>query len=145
MPVPPGYEIVRRPASALLAGGIVGMGISYGTALIVGATQGFDNASGWLAVPIVGPWAAIADRNYDQCNLATVTQARRCASKVVSEVQYITFVAVDGVFQIASSFIILAGAMSARDELLRQDLVHVNVAPGKTGGVDWAVTVQGNL
>ena len=69
----------------------------------------------------------------------------RCISEAVGEVQYITFVAVDGVFQIASALVILAGAISAHDELIRQDLVHFTVAPGKTGGMDWAVTVQGNL
>jgi hypothetical protein len=145
MPVPPGYDVVHKPASGLLTGGVVGLSISYGTAVIVGATQGFDNATGWLAVPLVGPWIAVAERDYEQCKTSTVQQARRCASKVVGEVQYITFVAVDGVFQIASALIILAGAVSARDELIRQDLVHVKVAPGQTGGVDWAVTLQGNL
>jgi len=145
MPVPPGYEVVRHPASGLIIGGLVGMGASYGTALIVGATQSFDNASGWLAMPIAGPFLAIATRDYEQCKTSTVQQARRCVSKAVGEVQYITFAAVDGVFQIASALVILAGAVSSRDELIRQDLVHVNVAPGPTGGVDWAVTVQGNL
>jgi len=145
MPVPPGYQVVNKPASGLLTGGVVGMSISYGTAVIVGATQGFDNATGWLAVPIVGPWIAVAERDYEQCKTSTVQQARRCVSKAVGEVQYITFVAVDGVFQIASALIILAGAISSKDELIREDLVHVKVAPGQTGGVDWAVTVQGNL
>jgi hypothetical protein len=145
MPVPPGYEVVRHPASGLLIGGLVGMGASYGTALIVGATQGFDNASGWLAMPIAGPFLAIATRDYEECKTSTVAQARRCVGKAVGEVQYITFAAVDGVFQIASALVILAGAVSSRDELIRQDLVHVKVAPGPTGGLDWAVTVQGNL
>jgi hypothetical protein len=145
MPVPPGYEIVRHPASGLVIGGVVGLGLSYGTALIVGATQGFDNASGWLAVPVAGPFLAIASRDYEQCKTATVQQARRCVSEAVGQVQYITFAAVDGVFQIASTLVILAGAVSSRDELIRQDLVHLKVAPGPTGGVDWALTVQGNL
>ena len=145
MPVPPGYEVVRRPASGLITGGVIGLSISYGTALIVGATQGFDNAAGWLAVPIAGPWIAIADRNYEQCKTNTVAQARRCVTEAVGQVQYITFTAVDGVFQVASALIILAGAVSSRDELIRQDLVHVKVAPGPTGGLDWAISVQGNL
>jgi len=145
MPVPPGYEVVTHPASGLITAGIVGMSVSYGTAVIVAASQGFDNATGWLMAPVVGPFIAVAERDYEQCKTATVAQARRCVSKAVGEVQYITFAAVDGVFQIASTLVILAGAVSSRDELIRQDLVHVKVAPGKTGGVDWAVTVQGNL
>lgn len=145
MPVPPGYDVVKHPASGLITGGVIGLSISYGTAVIVGATQGFDNAAGWMAVPLVGPFIAIADRNYEQCQTATVAQARRCVTEAVGQVQYITFAAVDGVFQVASALVLLAGAVSSKDELIRQDLVHVKAAPGKTGGVDWAVTVQGNL
>jgi len=119
--------------------------VSYGAGLIVGATQGFDNATGWLALPIAGPWLAIAEREYEQCRTATVQQARRCVSKAVGEVQFITFVAVDGVFQIASSMILLAGAISGKDELIRQDLVHVDVRPSPTGSLDWAVSVHGHF
>jgi hypothetical protein len=145
MPVPPGYTIVHKPATGLITGGLVGFGVSYGGALIVAAAQGFDNASGWLVLPIAGPWLAIAQRDYEQCKTATVAQARRCVSHAVKEVQYITFAAVDGVFQIASSMLVLAGAISARDELIRQDLVHVNVSPNKSGGADWAVTLHGQF
>ena len=143
--MPPGYQVVYRPATGLLVGGLIGMGASYGAALIVGATQGFGNATGWLALPLAGPWLAIAERQYEQCRTATVQQARRCVSKAVGEVQFITFVAVDGVFQLASSMLILAGAISGKDELIRQDLVHVDVRPSPTGSVDWAVSVQGNF
>jgi hypothetical protein len=145
MPVPPGYQIVHRPATGLLAGGFVGMGVSYGAALIVAATQGFDNATGWLALPIAGPWLAIAERSYEQCRTSTIQQARRCVSEAVGEVQFITFVAVDGVFQIASGLLILAGALSSKDELIRGDLVHVDVRPSPTGSLDWAVSVQGRF
>jgi hypothetical protein len=145
MPVPPGYEVVSHPASGLITAGVIGMSISYGTAVIVAATQGFDNATGWLVVPVVGPFVTVAARDYEQCKTATVAQARQCVSGAVGEVQYITFAAVDGIFQMASALVILAGAVSSKDELIRQDLVHVKVAPGKTGGVDWSLTVQGNL
>lgn len=145
MPVPPGYDVVPHPASGLITAGIIGMSVSYGTAVIVAAAQGFDNAAGWMAAPVVGPFISIAARDYEQCKTATVAQARRCVTEAVGQVQYITFAAVDGVFQIASVLVIVAGAVSSRDELIRQDLVHVKVAPGQTGGVDWAVTVRGNL
>jgi hypothetical protein len=145
MPVPPGYQVVTRPATGLIAGGLIGLGVSYGGALIVGATQGFENATGFLALPIIGPWLAIAERKYEECRTATVQQARRCVSKAVGEVQYITFTAVDGVFQLASGLIVVAGMLSSKDELLRQDLVHVDVRPSRSGGVDWSLTVHGNF
>jgi hypothetical protein len=146
MPVPPGYQIVNHPATGIITGGVVGLGASYGAALIVGATQGFKNATGWLAAPIIGPWIAISARSYNQCQTSTVALARRCVEGAVGEVQFITFVAVDGVFQLASGFLTLAGFLSAREELIREDLLpKVSVIPPSPGRREWALSVQGRF
>jgi hypothetical protein len=146
MPVPPGYKVVTRPATGVITGGAVGLAASYATAVIFGAAQGFDNASGWLAAPIIGPWLAITERNYGQCKTANVQEARQCVTQAVHEVQYITFVAVDGVFQMATGFLLLAGALSAKDELLRQDLVpKVSFVVPTEGHHEWALRVQGRF
>lgn len=146
MPVPPGYEVVNHPATGIITGGLVGFGVSYSAGIVVGATQGFKNATGWLAAPIAGPWLAIAERQYEQCKTSTVEQARRCVQKAVGEVQFITFVAVDGVFQLATGFLTLAGLLSSRDELIREDLLpKVSVIPPGPGRREWALSVQGRF
>lgn len=129
MPVPDGYEVVHRPNSGLIAGGLVGLGLTYGVALIVGASEGFENGTGWLAAPVVGPWGAIGARKYE-CKSATqtVAEAKKCVRAAVGEVQLITIIAVDGIAQLASVVVTIAGALSSHDELVRQDLVDVDVA-----------------
>jgi hypothetical protein len=146
MPVPPGYKVITRPATGVIAGGAVGLAASYATAVIFGAARGFDNASGWLAAPVIGPWLAITERDYGTCKTANVQEARACVNRAVHEVQYITFVAVDGVFQMATGFLLLAGLMSSKDELIRQDLVpkvSLRVPAGDRG--EWALSVQGRF
>jgi len=146
LPVPPGYRITERPATGIVTGGLVGLGISYGGGLIVGATQGFKNASGWLALPIAGPWLSIAERDYEQCKTSTVQQARECLRGAVGEVQFITFVAVDGVFQLATGFLTLAGLLSTKQELTREDLVpKVTVTATGPGPSDLGVSIQGSF
>ena len=146
MPVPPGYKIVNRPATGVITGGAVGLAASYATAVIFGAAAGFDNASGWLAAPVIGPWLAITERNYRACKTANVQEARACVNQAVHEVQYITFVAVDGVFQMATGFLLLAGLMSSKDELIRQDLVpKVSFVVPAAGQRQWALSVQGRF
>lgn len=146
LPVPPGYKVVTHPATGVITGGLVGFSASYGAGLVVGATQGFKNASGWLGAPIIGPWLAIAERKYEQCKTTTVDQARACIQHAVGEVQFITFVAVDGVFQLATGFLTLAGFLSSRDELIREDLVpKVSVLPPSPGRREWALSVQGRF
>ena len=146
LPVPPGYQVTSRPATGLLTGGLLGLGASYGGGLIVGATQGFKNASGWLALPIAGPWLAIAERDYQQCKTTTVQLARQCVRKAVGEVQFITFVAVDGVFQMATGFLTLAALLSTKQELTREDLApKVSVVATGPGPSDWGLRVQGRF
>lgn len=146
MPVPPGYKVVTRQATGVITGGAVGLAASYATAVIFGAAQGFDNASGWLAAPVIGPWLAITERNYGTCKTANVQEARACVNQAVHEVQYITFVAVDGVFQMATGFLLLAGFLSSKDELIRQDLVpKVSFIVPAAGHREWSLSVQGRF
>jgi len=145
-PVPPGYEIVKRPATGLIKGGLIGFGVAYATAVGFAAAKGFENGTAWLAAPIIGPWGAIGGRNYEQCRTSTVAEAKRCVRKAVSEVQIITFLAVDGIGQLAGALVMLAGAMSSREELVRSDLldVEVSVIPPANGD-PWQLSVQGQF
>jgi hypothetical protein len=146
-PVPPGYEIVKRPATGLLAGGLVGLGIAYAGGVVFAAVNGFENGTGWLAVPIVGPWGAIGGRNYETCRTRTVAEAKACVRNAVKEVQVITFFAVDGIGQLAGGLVTLAGLVSSKEELVRSDLVEkvqVSVLPPVRGN-PWTVSVSGQF
>jgi hypothetical protein len=146
-PLPPGYEVVKRPATGLLAGGLVGLGIAYAGGVAFAAANGFDNGTGWLAAPVVGPWGAIAVREYETCRTRTVAEAQRCVRNAVKEVRVITFLAVDGIAQLAGGLVTLAGLLSTREELIRSDLVEkvqVSVQPPVQGS-PWAVSVGGQF
>jgi hypothetical protein len=147
LPVPAGYQVVDRPVTGLVTGGVIGMVTSYGAGIIVGATQGFKNGTGWLVAPIVGPWAAIATRKYECAASSTVAEARRCVNSAVGEVQLITFLAVDGIAQLATGFVTLAGLVSTRKALLRTDLMpaQVSVIPPGPGHDGWAITARGEF
>jgi hypothetical protein len=143
---PPGYEVVKRPATGLIAGGLVGLGIAYAGGVAFAGANGFENGTGWLAAPIVGPWGAIAVRKYETCRTRTVSEAQRCVRNAVKEVRVITFLAVDGIAQLAGGLVTLAGLLSTREELVRSDLVEkvqVNVQPPVQGS--WGVSVSGHF
>jgi len=141
MPVPPGYTVVERPAKGLTTGGVVGLSVSYAAAVIVGASQGFENGTGWLAVPLVGPWGAIATRKYE-CKAASVAEARRCVNNAVGEVQLVTFMAMDGLAQTAGALVTLAGLLSTQEELVRSDLVEVSLLPPLPGREAFDLSVR---
>jgi hypothetical protein len=65
----------------------------------------------------------------------------------VGEVQLITFTAVDGIAQIATGFVALAGLMSTRKTLLRTDLLpaKVSLIPPSPGHDGWELTARGQF
>jgi hypothetical protein len=141
MPVPPGYTVVDRPATTLTTAGIVGLGVSYATAVIIGASQGFENGTGLLVIPIFGPYAAIGTREYD-CSVDTVAAAKECTA---SETRIVTLVAVDGLIQTAAAITAIAGLISGEKELVRNDLLDVKVTPPVAGRDRWEFSLGGNF
>ncbi|MBI2389082.1 MAG: hypothetical protein HYV09_05640 [Deltaproteobacteria bacterium] len=65
-PVPPGYRVVRRSNDGLVRWGWIGLGVSYGLGAIVGL--GANNGGGWMALPVLGPWAYLAMRETEAPN-----------------------------------------------------------------------------
>lgn len=62
-PLPPGYHIEERVNRGLIGGGLALFGVPY----LIGAfgaisTQGEGN-SGWLGIPVLGPWLALGNRS----------------------------------------------------------------------------------
>ena len=129
LPVPAGYRVEHRAANSLIIGGLTALVVSYGTAVIVGGSESFQNGTGWTVVPVIGPWAAIGARSYhcaSQANVATVATANAsvtaCVRGAFSEVQTIAILSADAVVQAAGAVLLLAGLGSGRDELVRDDL-----------------------
>ena len=126
LPVPVGYRVEHRPANSLIIGGLTALVVSYGTALIVGGSESFENGTGWTVLPVIGPWAAIGARSYhcaSQSDLATANaNATACVRGAFSEVQTIAILSADAVVQATGAVLFLAGLGSGRDELVRDDL-----------------------
>jgi len=141
MPIPRGYTLVERPATSLIAAGLVGLGVAYATGLIVAASQGFENGTGLLAIPVIGPYAAIGTREYN-CTIDTVDAAKRCT---VRETQVVTMIAVDGLAQTAGALVAVAGLMSGTKELVRSDLPEVSVTPPLSARGGWQLSVRGDF
>jgi hypothetical protein len=139
LPVPNGYAVVDRPATGLVAAGLVGLGITYAAAVLVAASQGFENGTGLLAVPVIGPYAAIATREYD-CEVDTVSAAKSCTA---DETQIVTLMAVDGLAQTAAVLVAVAGLVSTKKELVRSDLLEVTVTPPVSARAGWNFGVRG--
>jgi hypothetical protein len=144
MPIPPGYRVEHRAAVGIIAGGLATFGIAYGTALVIGAKASFGDGTGWVAIPVIGPWAAIGARSYHCSN--DPLQANQCVSGAFSEVQTIAALSADGVIQAAGAVLFVVGLASGHDELVRTDLpVSLRVSPRQVGADGFGFGVDGHF
>jgi hypothetical protein len=150
--VPPGYRVVHRSATGLTVGGGLTFLASYAAGLVLGATQGFSNGTGYTAIPVVGPWAAIGGRSFScKVPLTLTPQTGRdvqvalnqCVGKAFDEVTTVVFLTADGLIQATGAVLFFVGLGSGYDQLVRTDLPQtaVTVLPG--GGL--ALSMSGKF
>ena len=120
LPIPPGYRVEHRSANGLIAGGLTTLAVAYITAIVIGSGDSFKNGTGWLAVPVFGPWGAIGARSYHCEN--DPLKAQQCVRGAFNEVQTIAILSADAVVQATGAVLFLAGLGSGRDELVRSEL-----------------------
>ncbi len=134
-PIPEGYHVEQRPAKGLIWTGAATLGVGYVTALGVGLNKGFDGSLGWLALPVVGVWPAIAGRTF-KCSAKDVDEARQCLRRANAEAITVAVVAVDGMIQTTGLLLLLAGWASGHSELVLDvaSPVQVNAWQRPEGG-----------
>jgi len=128
----------------LIYGGLSTLLIAYTTAIVFGAGADVKDGTGWLAVPVIGPWAAIGARSYHCSNDPTL--ANQCVSGAFSEVQTIAILSADAVVQATGAVLFIAGLASGRDELVRNDpQASVRISPRALGARGFGVGVDGRF
>ncbi len=122
-PVPRGYMLEEYHPRGLIIGGAVTLAVLYSISFSVAASNNFDNANGWLAVPVIGPFGWLAARKTPTCGTAPYTYT--CDDESSNR----TMVALDGMAQAAGAAMLIAGLAITRKHLLLVDPQDVIVAP----------------
>jgi hypothetical protein len=102
--IPPAQQAVTETStgpSALLVGGLIGFGISYGASVAVAATSDHPGDH-HLYVPVIGPWLDLANRG------SCPVEKTSCDSETTNKV----FLVIDGVIQGGSAISVVAGLLS---------------------------------
>jgi hypothetical protein len=126
----------------LIIGGVV-FGIPYATGLGIGAAQGFENSSGWLAAPVLGPWLALSGRR-DPCDGAKDKQQFDSdVGKCVAEPMIRGMLVLDGVLQASGAVLMIIGASSSESHVVKKTPPPVAAAPTPMGRSGYGVAVAG--
>jgi len=142
--VPRGYHIEKRAASGLIYTGALSLAAGYVIGLGIGIDKGFDGSLGWLLVPVVGAWPAVAGRKI-QCVATTVEEAKACLDSASKEATTVALVAVDGMVQTTGFLILLAGLASGRPELVRDGFGDVKVSAKRRREGGFELGVEGRF
>lgn len=156
-PVPAAYEVVHRPRVGMITVGAITLGASYAYAVGSAAGRGFERGESWLALPLVGPWGALASRKISACRIdvksvtdvqnvsASKKEVENCIDDALKEAIRIAVIAADGVIQIFGGAFLVTGLASGEKELVRKDLHRVRVTPQAFNGRGWGMGLSGRF
>ena len=133
-PAPPGYELVSRPNTGLIVGGLALFGASYAGGLIYAGANGFDQGLGWTAVPLVGPWIAVASHDFS-CTidadpfdpLENQRAAEECQQQAVTDATVVASLAAVGFGQLVGATLTVVGIVDTSEMWVRSDLAGVEM------------------
>ncbi len=130
--IPAGYRLREEKRRGLIIAGSIVTGIPWMISLTAATAADFDNKSGYLVVPGVGPWLML---------LAGGASDRSCGSDSVlceeSRAGLRATLVFDGLVQSAGAAMFAAGFLFPRQRLVRQDVTigfaPTTLAPGAYG------------
>ena len=143
--VPPGYELEEHTPSTPIVVGSVMMGVPYATGLGIAAAEDFANSSGWLAVPVLGPWLTLASRD-NPCE--TAKDAQEFNSDVghcVAEPFVRGMLVLDGVLQATGAVVLIVGASSSEKRIVKKQEPRVVAMPAPVGRTGYGVGLLGSF
>jgi hypothetical protein len=123
-PVPPGYRLEERRNRGLSTGGLVTFGVAYATGLGYAVANSFEDGTGWLALPVAGPWAAIGAQEI-KCNKRSLEND--CVEQALGGAERITFMTVDGLLQAVGLTLVFVGIGVKTSELVRTDVASLRL------------------
>lgn len=150
-PAGPTHDVVgddgaaARPSSTLLLVGGLVLGLPYATGVGIGASEGFENGSGWLVAPVAGPWLSLSARR-DPC--AESQQKQEFDSdvgKCVAEPLVRGMLVLDGVLQATGAVLMLLGATSGGPDRPRREPPPLVAAPAPMGRSGYGLAVAGGF
>jgi hypothetical protein len=144
---PPGYRYEQHTsATPIVIGGLM-LAIPYATGLGIAGAEDFSNASGWLAVPALGPWLALSGRS-DPCDTAKDAQEFNSdVGNCVAEPFVRGMLVLDGVLQAAGTVVMIVGASSSEKRLVPsgERTARVVAMPQPVGRSGYGVGVLGSF
>jgi hypothetical protein len=138
-PIPSGYRLREQPRRGLVIAGSILVGVPWALSTTAAAGEDFDNKSGFLLVPGIGPWLML---------LAGGAKDRDCTAEAIycdgSRSGLRAVLTLDGLVQTAGTAMFVVGLAFPRKRLVRED-VTVSFAPTPMGRDGYGIGAVGTF
>lgn len=144
--VPQGYHLEERPRRGPVIAGVVVLSSAYALGLIAGSADNFPNESGWLVVPVLGPWITLATRHQEQdCSFNTNgTISGDCVSSDDNNTTR-TVLVLDGLTQATGAALLIYGLASPKKVVARDFVGSLEFTPAQMGKSGFGGFVMGKF
>jgi hypothetical protein len=105
--LPEGYRIEEQVNRGLVTGGAVAFGVPYLTGLFVASYEQGERGTGYLAIPVVGPWLMMGNRSSSCGDIGTPVTDRCDSDRAVR-----TLLFTSGVFQTVGAGLMVLGIVN---------------------------------
>jgi hypothetical protein len=129
--VPQGYHVIEEPRRGLVIGGSLSLGIPWVLGATVAVGKDFEDKTGYLMIPAVGPWLMLAaggakDKSCDETGTDVFCDYERDRSGERA------LLFLDGMAQVAGAVMLAAGIGYPRKRLVREPTL-LSLAPTRMG------------
>jgi len=136
-PVPHGYHVEERPRRGLIIGGALTLGVPWALGIVVASGYDFSNQSGWLVVPVLGPWITMASRKTD----GLCGYGNSCPDD--NGVR--TMLILDGLTQAAGALMLIYGLSSTKKVMARDFVGSLHLTPAQVGKFGYGGVLSGQF
>jgi hypothetical protein len=136
--VPPGYHVEERVRRGMVIAGAITLGVPYLIGLSFASAADFENSSGWLAVPALGPWLTMAFRE-DQCD-----EVQESYGDCVGDSFLRVWLTIDGLAQTAGAILLLVGIADKKPRLVADETAKIVITPRRVGS-GYGLGIQGTF
>jgi len=126
-PIPAGYRLRSEPRRGLVIAGSIVVGVPWVISVTAATGANFDNKSGFLLVPGIGPWLSLlagAGKDRDCGSTSDFCNGDRSATRAT--------LVLDGLVQSAGAAMLIIGIAVPRKRLVRDD-VTLSFVPATLG------------
>jgi hypothetical protein len=132
-PVPAGYHVEERARRGAVIAGAVIVSSSYALGLTVASSENFPNSTGYLALPVFGPWITLASRHRATSCTDTNTLGDCSDFDSSDDATTRTFLLLDGLAQATGAVLFIYGLASPKKVVTRDFVGSLHLTPSMVG------------